>query len=105
MKEAVLGKDYDLSLVFIGNKRSQKLNKEYRDKDKPTNILSFPLENTQGEIFINLAFSKKHAKDFGRTEKNFVAFLFIHGLFHLKGYDHGSTMEKEEVKIRNKFDV
>lgn len=105
MKEAVLGKNYDLSLVFIGNKRSQELNKKYRNKDKPTSILSFPLDNTQGEIFINLAFSKKQAEDFERTEKNFIAFLFIHGLFHLKGYDHGSTMEAEEKKIRNKFSV
>ena len=105
IKEEILGKNYDLSLVFIGNKLSQELNKKYRNKDKPANILSFPLEKTQGEIFINPILSKMSAKDFGRTEENFITFLFIHGLLHLKGYDHGSTMEKEEKKIRNKFNI
>lgn len=98
-----LGKDYDLSLVFIGKKRSRTLNKQWRDKDKPTNILSFPLSKTEGEIFINLATAKEQAPKFDRNFTNFIGFLFIHGLHHLKGYKHGSTMDKKEALIRDKF--
>jgi len=57
MKDEVLGKNYDLSLVFIGDKLSRKLNKLSRKKDYPTNILSFPLSKNAGEIFINYRLS------------------------------------------------
>ncbi len=105
MKDAALGKKYSLSLVFVGNKKSQELNRTYRDKDKPTNILSFTLDKENGEIFIAPLVAKKEAPEFGRTFDNFIAFLFIHGLMHLKGMDHGSTMERAEEKLRKKFGV
>ncbi len=105
MKDAVLGKKYNLSLVFIGNTLSRRLNRSYRNKDYPTNILSFPLEKDEGEIFINLAVAEKQAPLFGRNLKNFVAFLFIHGLVHLKGFEHGSKMESEEKRYRKKFEI
>lgn len=105
IKNEVLGKDYDLSLVFIGDKLSRRLNREYRKKDKPTDILSFPLSKNDGEIFINLRLAKKEASHFGRTYSNFLAFLFIHGLVHLKGFEHSSKMERQETKIRNKFNI
>jgi len=105
IKEAGLGKNYSLSLVFIGNARSRKLNKSYRDKDKPTNILSFPYDNKNGEIFITVPVAKREAKKFDRTFDNFIAFLFIHGLMHLKGMEHGSTMDKAEEKLRKQFDI
>jgi ssRNA-specific RNase YbeY (16S rRNA maturation enzyme) len=53
MKESVLGKKYELSLVFIGDKKSKSLNKKFRNKDYKANILSFPIDNDMGEIFIN----------------------------------------------------
>ena len=53
MKDAVLGKKYNLSLVFVSKKTSQKLNKKHRGKNSPTDILSFSLEKTEGEIVIN----------------------------------------------------
>jgi probable rRNA maturation factor len=105
MKEAVLGKDYELSLVFVSEKESHKINLAHRQKDKPTNILSFELDKKSGEIFICPAYAKKEAPLFERTYSNYIAFLFIHGLMHLKGYDHGSTMENEEVKIRKQFSI
>ena len=101
----VLGEKYELSLVFIGKKKSRSLNKEWRDKDKATNILSFPLSKTEGEIFINLATAREQSSKFDRGYTNFIAFLFIHGLHHLKGYKHGSTMEKKETIIRDKFNI
>ena len=103
IKNTALGKDYSLSLVFIGEKKSKELNFSYRGKNKPTNILSFPLNKKSGEIFITLSVVKKQLKKFDRKFENLVAFLFIHGLMHLKGLDHSSTMERAEEKLRKQF--
>ena len=103
MTERVLGADYDLSLTIVDTAEIQKLNKQYRNKHQPTDILSFPLNENAGEIFLCLSEAKKEAAKFDRTFDNFVAFLFIHGLLHLKGFDHSSTMEDNEQKIRQEF--
>ncbi len=105
LKEAVLGNKYELSLVFIGSRRSARLNMTYRKKPKSTNILSFPLDKNCGEIFMDLSLLKRQAVKFDRTFPNFVAYLFIHGLFHLKGMQHGLRMESAEKKIRDKFKI
>ena len=99
LKNKVLGKNYNLGLVFIGDKLSKKLNKEYRNKDKKANILSFPLTKNEGEIFINIKETKRQSKVFGKSFDDFLKYLFIHGLLHLKGYEHSSKMESEEQKI------
>jgi len=105
IKDKALGPDYELSLVFVGNAESRKLNREHRKKDKPTNILSFPLDEKTGEIFIDLKKSAEEAPDFEREFPNFLIFLFIHGCLHLKGFDHGSTMESKEKSLRALFDI
>lgn len=105
IKDAVLGKKYDLSLVFIGSETSRNLNFKFREKNKPTNILSFSLSPKSGEIFITPNVALKEMGKFNRTYDNFIAFLFIHGLLHLKGMEHSSTMEKAEVKFRKKFKI
>lgn len=97
MKNAVLGKDYDLSLVFIGDKRAKNLNQKYRKKNYIPDILSFPYDKKEGEVFINLHQARKRAKDFNMSEKKFIEYLFIHGLLHLKGLRHGSTMKRMEL--------
>jgi len=99
LKNKVLGKNYNLGLVFIGDKLSKKLNREYRNKDKKANILSFPLTKNEGEIFINIKETKRQSKVFGKSFDDFLKYLFIHGLLHLKGYEHSSKMESEEQKI------
>lgn len=99
LKNSALGQDFELSLVFIDNIFSRRLNRTYRGKNKPTNILSFPLTKKSGEIFIDLVTSKKDAKKFEMSFRNFVTFLFIHGLLHLKGMRHGYTMERKELKL------
>ncbi|MAG12858.1 rRNA maturation RNase YbeY [bacterium] len=103
IKEAVLGKKYSLSLVFIGDKLSRKLNKQYRKKDVRTNILSFPIVKNEGEIFINTKKAREEARQNNTQYKIHLAHLFIHGLIHLKGYTHSSTMEREEAKVFKKF--
>jgi rRNA maturation RNase YbeY len=103
LKDEILGPAYDVSLVFIGAKRSQELNRIHRKKDKPANILTFPLSKTEGEIFITPSEARKDAAKFERTYRQFIADLFIHGLFHLKGNRHGSTMSTHETRVRKKF--
>ncbi|MSU55235.1 MAG: rRNA maturation RNase YbeY [Candidatus Taylorbacteria bacterium] len=105
IKETVLGKEYELSLVFVNRSTIKKLNKEHRKIDKATDILSFPLSKSAGEIFINLEESKKEAIKFDREIENFISFLFIHGLVHLEGFDHGSRMEARETKFRKEFGI
>lgn len=105
IKNEVLGTEYDLSLVFARNSLSKKLNKEHRGKDKPTNVLSFPLSKDSGEIFIDTEKARAEAGEFGKNFTTHVGHLFIHGLLHLKGLDHGSTMDKEEEKIRVIFEL
>ena len=105
IKKTVLGKNYELSLVFTTASKMLELNKTYRNLNEPTDILSFPLSKTSGEIFICPSETKKMMAEFDRTYENFLAFLFIHGLVHLKGYDHGDKMEKVEIKFRKKFKI
>lgn len=105
MKKAVLGNDYELSLVIIGKNEIRKLNNSYRSIDEPTDILSFPLTDKEGEIFICPEMAHKEAPNFNRDYDNFIKYLFIHGLTHLKGFNHSAKMEIEEKKIRNKFEV
>ena len=86
------------------------MNKTHRDKDYVTDVLSFPLDDLGqksqiGEIFININKADKKSKDFDRTTKNYLDFLFIHSLFHLKGHDHGTKMENKELEIRKFFGI
>lgn len=105
MKNAVLGKKYTLSLVIVGTKAIKTLNSTYRGKHTPTDILSFSLSEKEGEIFINPDRARIKAKQFGRTYENYLAFIFIHGLYHLKGHDHGAKMEKLEMRTRAQFKI
>ncbi|MFA6050752.1 MAG: rRNA maturation RNase YbeY [Candidatus Paceibacterota bacterium] len=105
MKDAVLGKKYDLSVAFVGEAKIRALNNMYRKKDYVTDILSFPISETSGEIIICEKKANQKAKLYDRKSQNFLYFLFIHGLVHLKGFDHGAIMEKEEEKFRKKFGI
>ena len=103
IKDDILGRNYTLSLSFIGATRAQGLNKDYRKKNYTPNVLSFPLEDKHGEIFITPAVARKEAKKFSMTEKGYVGFLFIHACLHLKGHHHGATMERAEKKYCQKY--
>jgi len=105
IKNAILGSKYELSFVFISSQKIQELNRKYRNINKPTDILSFPLSKTTGEIFICKTEAKKMMTEFDRKYENFLVFLFIHGCVHLKGFDHGDKMEKVEEKFRRKFKI
>jgi probable rRNA maturation factor len=105
IKEKVLGSSYELSLVFVGDRISRRLNLTYRDKDKPANVLSFPLTKNSGEIFINLKRAQIETNKFENSPSSHIGFLFIHGLLHLKGMQHGGKMEQAEKKLREYFTI
>jgi rRNA maturation RNase YbeY len=94
---------WDISLVFVGPKKAQELNQQLRQKSYTPNVLSYALGKENGEIFICLHEAAKQAPSHDLTERLFVLYLFIHGLLHLKGWAHGSTMEACEKKLLAKF--
>ncbi len=103
--ENILGKKHTLSIVLCGDRLSRRLNRTYRQKDRPTNILSFTLSTNEGEIYLCLPQIRRELKKFDRDFDNLVAYLLIHGLFHLKGMEHGSTMESKEATACRKFGI
>ncbi len=105
IKEVILGKKYQLSLSFVGTKRAQTININYRQKNYVPNVLSFPLDDDHGEIIMCPKIAYPEAKDFDLSKEGYIAFLFIHGLLHLKGYDHGDTMEKLEKRYVKRFGI
>ncbi|OGG54695.1 rRNA maturation RNase YbeY [Candidatus Kaiserbacteria bacterium RIFCSPHIGHO2_02_FULL_49_11] len=105
IKDAVIGKSYNVSLVFIGDKRAQFLNRAYRRTSYIPNVLSFLLSKKEGEIFLNARQAKREAKRDSVSYRSYVGFLFIHGLLHLKGNSHGSTMDVLELQYRKRFSL
>lgn len=105
IKDRVLGKDYKLNIIVTNPRKIKHLNLIYRDKDKSTDILSFPISDAEGEIYICPSETKKKASDFGMDYENYFAYLFIHGCIHLKGYDHGRKMDMLESKLKKEFGI
>ncbi len=96
----------EVNIIFVGLEEIHEINKAYRNVDRPTDVISFALEDTEdvtvyeervlGDIYICLDKVHEQAKEYGHTEIREMAFLIVHGLLHLLGYDH---MIKEEEKI------
>ena len=103
IKQEILGKKYSLSIAYVSEKKSRELNKKYRKIDKPTNVLSFALYKDVGELVLCKSIIKKELKKFDRNFEQLLGFLVIHGMLHLKGMEHGSTMEVAENKYDKKY--
>ncbi|OGI60051.1 rRNA maturation RNase YbeY [Candidatus Nomurabacteria bacterium RIFCSPHIGHO2_01_FULL_37_25] len=103
IKNDILGKKYSLSIAYVAENKSKEINKKYRKKDRATNILSFSLRENEGELILCPTVVKREAKDFSKTFDQFLGFLVIHGMLHLKGMTHSSTMEKAERKYDEKY--
>lgn len=90
----------DLSLTICDDRFIKNLNKKYRKKNKPTDVLSFPLFDKKllGDIIISLDTAKKNCDYFGTTIFEELSFLLVHGLCHLLGHDHHK--KAEEVKMK-----
>ena len=107
LKDDILGKNYSLSIALVTEKISKEINTRYRNKNKPTNILSFPLSKTEGEIILCPKVIERESKDkeknFGKDYRKLFGFLVIHGMLHLKGMEHGAIMERQEKKYDQKY--
>ena len=104
--------DKDIELIFTTDEEIKKLNKTYRNKDKATDVLSFPLEEMPGmplgSIVISIDTAKKGAEEFGHSVNDEIKLLFIHGLLHLLGYDHetdNGEMREKEAEIIERFNL
>jgi rRNA maturation RNase YbeY len=103
IKNKILGEKYELGLSLLTSQKQKEINLKYRGKNETTNILSFPLSKTSGEITLDPIKVKKDAPLFNMTYSRFLKYLFIHGCLHLKGFKHSSTMDKEEKKYLKMF--
>ncbi|HEV7702283.1 MAG TPA: rRNA maturation RNase YbeY [Candidatus Paceibacterota bacterium] len=103
IKDEILGKEYSLSVAFVSEKKSREINKKYRKKDRATNVLSFALSKNLGELILCQDVIKYEAKNLGKTAPEWLGFLVIHGMLHLKGRKHNARMEAEERKYDKKY--
>lgn len=120
MLDALNYSDFDLSLWFTTNKTIQFYNKNYRQKDKPTDILSFPYhdylkagdrikakseeEKNLGDLIISLEYLDKDAPNWNQTFLERLDILLAHGIAHLLNYDHQTEEEYEQMqKVEKKL--
>lgn len=103
MARTVLGTEYTLSLVLCGDDLARRVNREYRSKDHSPNVLSFPISQTEGEIFVNVRKASREAAALGITPVQRIAHLFVHGCYHLQGMDHSDAMDTAEDNTLRQF--
>ena len=99
----------DIDLMVVNNEEMRLLNKEHRNIDKATDVLSFPMDfdfpnMPLGSIVVSTDFVEEKSKEYGHTFNEEFSLLFIHGILHLLGYDHevdnGEHRNKEEELIK-----
>ncbi|MCF0114831.1 MAG: rRNA maturation RNase YbeY, partial [Erysipelotrichaceae bacterium] len=99
-----------LSVIFVRSRTIHTINRDYRGIDRPTDVISFALLDEEdvydfpeeemielGEIFINIDYAKKQAKEYGHSYEREICFLFTHGLLHCLGYDHMNEEDEKEM--------
>ena len=109
-----------LNIVIVDKERIQEINREYRNKDAVTDVISFAFEEVDdveydnirflGEIYICYYRCVEQAKEYGHSIKREFCYLAVHGLLHLLGYDHMTEEDKkvmraEEENILNEYDI
>jgi probable rRNA maturation factor len=113
--EKLIG-DIEVSITIVDEKRIQEINKEYRDKDQPTDVISFALNeqsedelkvvlhpempNILGDIIISASHVHKQAEEYSHSFERELGFLTVHGMLHLLGYDHMTEAEEKEMFSR-----
>ena len=97
--------DVTFNIIFVNNDYIHKLNKEYRNIDRETDVITFALEDDKtfnpeerilGDIYISIDKAKSQSVEYGHSLERELCFLSVHGMLHLLGYDH---MEKEEERV------
>ena len=93
----------EVSIAFVSNQQIKELNNKYRDKNEATDVLSFPIdEEMLGDIIISAQRAAEQSKEYGHSLKRELAYLTVHGMLHLFGYDHHSAKEKDEMRQKEK---
>ena len=121
MPKKIKGKDIEVSIVLANDDLVQVLNREYREKDKPTNVLTFasldsdgPIpENTPypiGDVILAFQTIDREAREQGKFFKDHFTHMVVHGTLHLLGYDHqtedeANNMESLEIRILEKMNI
>lgn len=106
-------KDVVFNIIIVDNEYIHQLNKTYRGVDRPTDVISFALEDNGacetefgrilGDIYISIGQARIQAKEYGHSLKRELAFLSIHGFLHLLGYDHMTEEEEKEMFGRQEW--
>ena len=106
-----------VNLKIIDNFEMQELNKEFRNKDKTTNVLSFTnndlskeITKNIGDIAISYEFVLDEAKEHGKSFSDHIIHMLVHGIYHILGYDHeddasAEIMESKEIQILAKLKI
>jgi len=113
LRQLSLGRD-SIAIAFVTNAEIARLNKIYRKKNRPTDVLSFPAQSAKrpnknkflGDIAIAPAVARRYSKKNGRTLESEICILILHGILHLLGYDHEADqgqMDRIEHKLRRKL--
>ncbi|WHX99355.1 rRNA maturation RNase YbeY [Neobacillus sp. DY30] len=107
----------EVSVTFVSNERIHEINREYRAKDAPTDVISFAMEElgegeivlkgeelprVLGDIIISIPKAEEQAKEYGHSFIRELGFLSVHGFLHLLGYDHMEKEEEEKMFSRQK---
>ena len=106
---AALGVRGEVSLVLAGDGLLRRLNRDYRGKDRPTDVLSFPGDGGEaglGDVVISVQTARRNARGLGRTLGQELDVLALHGFLHELGYDHESddgTMDRLEGRLRRRL--
>ncbi|MEI4769508.1 rRNA maturation RNase YbeY [Psychrobacillus sp. FJAT-51614] len=102
----------EVSVTFVTNDAIQEINRTYRDKDVPTDVISFAMEEMGegeieiknadiptllGDIIISVERASEQAASYGHTFERELCFLAVHGFLHILGYDHGTKEEEQEM--------
>jgi probable rRNA maturation factor len=102
---SVTEKEFELTIRVVDTEESQQLNRQYRHKDKPTNVLSFPFEvpdgielNLLGDLVVCVQVVEQEAKEQNKKRFDHWAHMIIHGCLHLLGYDHINDIDAEEME-------
>ncbi len=93
--------DEHLSILLTNDKNIQQLNKDFRDKDKPTNVLSFPADDDgdyMGDIAVAFETIQREAVEQDKSFNHHFIHMLIHGILHLDGYDHETNEDAEEME-------
>lgn len=103
--------DKEISLMLVDDPTIRKLNKDYLNRDKPTNVLSFSMQEGDhgnihpeilGDVVVSLETAQREALQGHLTTEQAIVFLIIHGLLHLLGYQHENTTRYQTQKMKKK---